>query len=162
MKTKICNICNKEKDISNFHKNGIRNGIQYYKNQCKECRTISKRKWAQENKEKLNSYQRKYISEKGTDGVRTRMHKHRSSKFNVDFESFSISEMLNDCDWKCQNCGCKVHNERFPIAELKAKGLLSTKATIDHIISLSNGGDTLNENLQILCYSCNSKKSNND
>lgn len=44
--------------------------------------------------------------------------------------------------YKCQQCGSTEH------------------LCIDHILPVSRGGDSSDENLQVLCFSCNTKKSN--
>lgn len=50
--------------------------------------------------------------------------------------------ILERDDYKCQLCGLKEH------------------LCIDHVLPISRGGDSSDENLQVLCMSCNTKKSN--
>lgn len=51
-------------------------------------------------------------------------------------------------DYTCKNCGISTHKEPHLLLE------------IDHIIPISKGGLTYEENLQTLCWKCNRSKSN--
>ena len=51
-------------------------------------------------------------------------------------------------DFTCQNCGVSVYAEPHLLIE------------IDHIVPISRGGLTAEENLQALCWKCNRSKSN--
>jgi Homing endonuclease associated repeat/HNH endonuclease len=53
-------------------------------------------------------------------------------------------------DFKCVKCG------RSPATEPKLR------LEIDHILAWSNGGETVEENLQTLCYDCNRGKGNSN
>lgn len=49
---KGCSVCNKVKPLTEFPKNGIRNGEQYYYSHCNECRKpIAKAKYKEETRE---------------------------------------------------------------------------------------------------------------
>ena len=56
-----------------------------------------------------------------------------------------LDEMLEEQDNMCIYCGRKFGEDLPP--------------TLDHIIPLSKGGEHTRENAQMLCRSCNSKKS---
>jgi 5-methylcytosine-specific restriction endonuclease McrA len=49
-------------------------------------------------------------------------------------------------NYTCQSCGISTHVEKHLLLE------------IDHIIPLSKGGETTEENLQALCWKCNRTK----
>lgn len=49
-------------------------------------------------------------------------------------------------DFTCQSCGISSYNERNLLLE------------IDHIVPLSRGGITSEDNLQTLCWKCNRSK----
>lgn len=51
-------------------------------------------------------------------------------------------------NYTCCNCGNSIHNEPNLLLE------------IDHIIPVSKGGCTIEDNLQTLCWKCNRAKSN--
>ena len=77
--------------------------------------------------------------------------KRRSYKYNVAFTQHERREILDRDNWTCQFCNVKVHDENIN-NELKAH--------IDHIIPISKGGNSKPTNLQVLCRTCNLKKSN--
>jgi hypothetical protein len=58
METKKCNVCNIEKNLSNFHK--WKYGPDGYKRECKECRKLETKKYYNENsdmvKQRVNKY----------------------------------------------------------------------------------------------------------
>ena len=57
-------------------------------------------------------------------------------------------EILERDDYTCQNCGISIKDEPNLLLE------------IDHIIPVSKGGMTTEDNLQTLCWRCNRSKSN--
>lgn len=59
----------------------------------------------------------------------------------------SLQDFNGEKFFTCQDKNCKVHSKR--------KGIFQ----IDHIISRNQNGKTILENLQVLCISCNRKKS---
>ena len=59
----------------------------------------------------------------------------------------NLREYIKSRDFfSCQICGNSTHNEKNLLLE------------IDHIIPLSKGGLTIEENLQTLCWKCNRSK----
>jgi 5-methylcytosine-specific restriction endonuclease McrA len=73
-------------------------------------------------------------------------------------------------EFTCQDCGTRVINspdlEKLVrgragtlVVERKTKGGEWTFLVVDHIISRRNGGSNHPQNLQSLCYPCNSAKS---
>lgn len=54
MKTKICPICEKEKELSEFYKAGKDN--KYYQRKCKQCNIDNNKTWSGRNKEKVKEY----------------------------------------------------------------------------------------------------------
>ena len=55
-------------------------------------------------------------------------------------------KMMELDNYTCQNCGASVHNEPNLLLE------------IDHIVPISKGGLTTEDNLQTLCWRCNRSK----
>lgn len=55
MKTKICIICKKEKELNQYDKKR-----KWYLNYCKECRKIKRKEYYKNNREKEIKYARKY------------------------------------------------------------------------------------------------------
>ena len=51
-------------------------------------------------------------------------------------------------DFTCQNCGASIHEQSLLLLE------------VDHIIPISKGGLSTEDNLQTLCWKCNRTKSN--
>lgn len=114
----------------------------YLKNN-KEKVSMSKKNWARNNKDK--------IYESGL--------KRRSRKYFVQFEGVARRKLLERDNWSCKQCGVKVHDRSE--GGIKKSHLWNDefKAHIDHIIPLSKGGDSTPENLQVLCRTCNLRKS---
>ncbi len=83
--------------------------------------------------------------------IKVQLEKRRSYKHKVSFMPHERIEILERDNWKCQICGCLVHDEIIN-DELKAN--------IDHIIPISKGGNSEINNLQVLCRTCNLSKSN--
>lgn len=66
---------------------------------------------------------------------------------SINKRSFSSRiklKKMNEQDYKCANCNCK----------------LDETCHADHIIPHSKGGKTIEENCQVLCRKCNIKKGN--
>lgn len=65
-------------------------------------------------------------------------------------EEFDREVIFDRDGWLCQECGIQC-NTPDPYDR--------TAATIDHVIPLSSGGEHSRRNVQTLCLSCNSRKS---
>jgi hypothetical protein len=62
METKVCSKCKEEKDVCEFHKSTAnKSGLR---NECKLCRTLTKKKYYEENKLNILENKKKYYLEK--------------------------------------------------------------------------------------------------
>jgi len=82
-------------------------------------------------------------------------HKHakrqrRSKSRDAFVENISISRLFFRDQGRCQLCGKKLN--------LKRQAPHPLTATVDHIIPLSKNGEHSYKNVQLACFSCNSKK----
>jgi len=188
MTTKVCKVCNCEKDITEFHilKGGklgrhpkckMRRSeyrkIKYYENHDynlnksreKRIRNVEYYKnYYQENKDKILLYMdeyrlknfikiKRYQSEydKSPAGRLSRSRRdhnrysfEKSHKATLTLEQWN--KILSNQGNKCAMCGKKFSYSLIPEK--------------DHIVPLSKGGSLTFENVQALCKSCNSSKSN--
>lgn len=135
---KLCTSCNEWKSKNQYHKfSRLQDGLEIY---CKKCRKEMTSQYFQTEKGKANSYRSNS--------------KRRSFKHHVFFKPHERKNILDRDNWTCQYCNCKVHD--------KSTGNWNTpnKAHIDHIIPLTEGGNSEPLNLQVLCRTCNLSKSN--
>ena len=166
----------------------MRNGTQRYSSHCKECekkrakikdakRRDAIKQYYQDNKEWINKKQREWhhankssVRERKTKHSRTdlgresnyrRNMKRRSKKYGVQYENHTFLDVLDKYNWTCAKCSKWVHDVRKPLKEMSEEEI-SHKAVADHIIPLKSGGDTVSDNIQILCFSCNSAKVHED
>lgn len=181
MVTKICVICKCEKDISEFH---LKKGGKFGKHsQCKLCKNEISRKHYLENQEyeleRCKKHHKKYYNEhkikfkissteyrnknklkikiqkseydKSPDGKLSRSkrdHRRRMLEFNsvCDLTLDQWVSILVSQENKCNICG-RTFDDRL-------------RPEKDHIIPISKGGGLTYNNVQALCKSCNSSKSN--
>ena len=111
------------------------------------------KQYRQENAERYKESYKKYSqTEKFKKNRYKIMLKRRSYKHKVNFIPHERKAILDRDNWKCCNCGIKVHDDRD-------RPYTPDKANIDHVIPISKGGDSEPNNLQTLCRTCNLSKS---
>ena len=129
---KYCSYCKTAKSIKEFGKNISNN--DNLSDQCKECFITVYKKWYMEN------------SAVHIQNVQVRI---RNLDRALTYEEI---QLVFDRDGnKCQVCG--LTNEKHLINH-------GQRLHLDHIHPLSKGGLTTTDNIQLLCRSCNSRKSN--
>ncbi len=120
---------------------------QKNKDKCKKWLRAYQRK----NREKVNAYQRNYYKERTERQKEAkRLKDNNRVALKIKAEGFITIEewerLKRKYDYTCQ--GCKKKEPEI-------------KLTIDHIIPLTKNGTNWIANIQPLCKSCNSSKSNN-
>jgi 5-methylcytosine-specific restriction endonuclease McrA len=134
---KECTECETWKPFAEYHRFArMHDGREIY---CKECR-----------KKKLSDY---FQTDKGKNNAHRASSKRRSRMKQAKYIPYDRVALLRRDKYTCQSCGIKVHD--------RSTGNWNTpdKAHLDHIVSLENGGETREENLQVLCRTCNLSKS---
>ena len=98
--------------------------------------------WSKKNTDRLKEKRRKY-EELFPDRVRARKHTRRTRILNIDskINPDYINVLKIAQDMKCNYCNQLMINYQ-----------------IDHIVPIARGGDNSNQNLQLLCASCNRQK----
>lgn len=120
-----------------------------YRKSNKNKIAIRDRAYYEKNKDAIARYYRVYYqSERGKLSSSKHCHKRR-------MQTRSILSNLTTEQWKrilqAQSDRCNMCGKSF---------CKSRKPTFDHIVPLSKGGGMTSENIQGLCLSCNSRKSN--
>ena len=173
---KICSKCNTKKSYFDFGKHSqTKDG---YKSRCKECNALEMRiyyaknsdsvnrttkKWIENNRLKHNKYVKKWEAEnseykkelcarwtkQNKDLVNAATQKRRAiKKFQLGDVSKNIVKLLLSMQKNlCINCQSNLTDYGYHI---------------DHIMPISLGGMHEDKNLQLLCPTCNMKKSNKD
>ena len=68
-------------------------------------------------------------------------------------DNFTYKQIFDRDKWRCQMCGVKT--------PARLRGTFEPNAPeLDHIMPLSKSGSHSIDNVQLLCRSCNAKKSN--
>ena len=159
---------------------------EYYE-RTKDERLAYQKEYREGNKHKIATYQRWYRKENSrelrkkrseyytlncehiknrvsaynknnTDKRRQYEYKRRSLKTNARNGYIpTLEELLVKQNGRCMNC-CRTANEIPSISS----GGRQYKWTIDHIIPLSKGGANAEENTNLLCVQCNSRKRDKD
>jgi hypothetical protein len=144
-KTKICNTCGLEKNITEFHK--MKRGKDGVRTTCKECRKIEKKEYTSQ--DYVIEKQKKYYQEH-KETIRKRLNKHywtlnaqyheykkRAKKRNLEFE---LTE--NDCK-NFYNTKCYYCND-----DIKGMGIDRLDSNIGYVLN----------NLVPCCSKCNYMK----
>lgn len=150
--------CKTTKPISEFY---ARNGGKGYRSVCKDCHKKSSRKWLQDNPDREKQHQRKYI-ESHRDAVNKLSRnwkannperaKEISSTSNAKRRSLMKDAPLPSGFWKTL---LEFYGDQCMATNCSK----STDLELDHVVALAKGGTHSMDNFQILCRSCNAKKS---
>ena len=143
-----CYICKKIKllNFDNFYHH--RTGGYGFDYRCKSCLTI---KFSRpQSKKYLKEYWRKLSKEKRQIYTK-RGHLNRYVREKNALGKFTMEQWGSLLDQHNHKCALCFKKEPFI-------GQRVDHLTIDHIIPLSKGGTNFIENIQPLCFSCNSKK----
>jgi 5-methylcytosine-specific restriction endonuclease McrA len=117
-----------------------------------ENRKIYHREYYDTNRESLCQYQvawRKNNKEKYSNYMRAASARKRNAEGETTLEQWNLI-----VEYYCPNNLCPACGKEFD--ETKS----TDKITADHVIPLSKGGTNYPDNIQPLCHSCNSSKSN--
>lgn len=160
-KYKTCSLCKNTKIKSEFHTNKIsKDGFCSW---CKICKSIKDKKYRDENIAEIRENQRLY-SEKNAfkarekakkwkidnpDRVKVNHQKRRARKRDASTGNFTVLDWINIKQFFGYECPACYKREP------------EIKLTMDHIIPLVLGGIHGINNIQPLCFSCNSRKNKN-
>jgi hypothetical protein len=107
-------------------------------------------------KEEISAWEKEYWqTEQGKSVMRNKNYKRKSAKFGVGYEQFNPIDVFKRDGYRCQICKKKTRPDFKNVNHMLYPNL-------DHIISLSNGGEHSMRNTRCLCHQCNIIKSNND
>jgi hypothetical protein len=171
---RTCNTCNVAQPLINFHKNiKCKNGILP---RCKSCRKIADAPYVQAHSEKNRINARKWReinTERADKRAREWALKHPEKiKANRDrfrsTEHGKLSDQSNVRNRRARQRGAEGrHTPKDIAALLKIQRMKCANCTttlkyghhVDHIMPLALGGSNEKSNLQILCPTCNMRKS---
>lgn len=97
-----------------------------------------------------NHYSKQYLLKKESiDEIFTRIEDRKESEKSIDYQRYLMTsgkryDILRRDNFRCQICGRSQSD--------------GAKLEVDHIIPVSKGGKTVDENLQTLCHECNQGK----
>jgi len=188
--TKTCRICNIKKSIDNFYKNK-RNKDGFF-HECKSCHFENGKNWRNKNKdyaslkrketyendkEKNHNYTRAW-RKNNPDLSKQKRHDHyiaNKDRHNENCKAWNknnkfkrIACWINQRAKKFDING-KINEEDIISIFINQKGLcnacskdITNKFTVDHIVTMSKGGENTPKNIQLLCHFCNSSKADKD
>jgi 5-methylcytosine-specific restriction endonuclease McrA len=165
---KSCSGCKEQKPITDFYKKkSEKDGLDNF---CKKCNAANRNAWVAKNKARNNEvtrlrqirhkeerrerykdkykgrykeYRRMYCQQHSAEAL-IRYHNSRAKRNKCE-GTLTLEEWASLCD--IYNHVCLMCGKPEPL-------------TIDHIVPLSKGGSNFIQNIQPLCRSCNSSKSN--
>ena len=122
-----CRECGEEKDVSEFHSAGVKNGKRYYRRKCRDCYRDVKRayrdrkvSWFREYKGGLSCLSCGYSNDTNENfSIKAlEFHHHKDDKlFNVSeglYLGYSKDKILNEinkCMVLCSNCHAEKHTK---------------------------------------------------
>lgn len=88
---------------------------------------------------------------KGRIGLGIGTHKKRAERYGVKYEPINVRYVYNRDEWTCYLCGInvKTYNHRK---------YMKDRASIDHVVPISKGGDHTYSNVMTCCVACNIRK----
>ncbi len=124
---KKCIECGEDKDVSEFHTSGIKNGKRYYRRKCRDCYRCVKQayrdrklSWFREYKDTLACEQCGYSKDTNSNFSIQAMqfHHHNNDKlFNVSegvyfgYSKEKIIDEINKCMVLCSRCHAEKHTK---------------------------------------------------
>ena len=180
-KSKVCSKCKIENNIDEFYEraNGGFHGEckactlekqREYHNENRDKILLRKKEYNRKNKEKIDNYNKKYYIE-NNDDIKLRVKKWkndnpekyknlsvRMSQVRAAREKNVISDFSKK-DW--EDCKNFFKNDNGDL-ECAYCGKILKRATQDHFIPLSKGGNYTKDNIIPVCISCNSSKCDKD
>ena len=174
MEKKVCTKCNKEKNLTEYHKEG--NG---HRPDCKECRKAYKKKYRQDNPEKIKARHKKYrqdnpekvkaykkkYREENSEKIKARHKKYRQE----NLEKVRASGRLKEAKRRAQKINTQVEditdkllNEHWVKNNIDPERCYHCGEApyehLDHYMPFARGGGHAKENLVPSCAPCNLSK----
>jgi 5-methylcytosine-specific restriction endonuclease McrA len=183
---KICNVCNENKPLTEFHKGSGAGGCNSY---CKSCQKQYRQQYVSENRDKVNEYKRKWQNERyKKKKTEIRQYKKDWRKKNLDKEKARVNEwkkknrekvresektyrQMNKYKVKIYNyvsharmndadgdCNAKQLEARIAFYGWRCWICKDDFQQVDHVKPINKGGSNFPANLRPICTSCNSSK----
>lgn len=172
----LCPTCQRTKPASEFRPERLRpGGLQ---GRCKACQDNSIKRWRETNKEHSNEYQRSryhrnpIVRERNLELARkwaarnpekVRAAKQGYKRRNPDVQRMACIRRRSRIKGSTGNL---TEQQWHAILDLAGHACLAcgasattVKLTVDHVVPLAAGGSNSPSNIQVLCMSCNGRKS---
>lgn len=177
MEKKVCNKCNKEKSLTEYHKN--KSAKDGFRSDCKECHCAIVKKYYQENPEKARARHKKYYQEhreqKKANSKKYRKENPEKVKaikrkyIEENPEKVRESKRLSQSKRRARKLNTQVEvitdellNEHWIKKGIDPQRCYHCKEGLyehlDHYYPLSKGGTHTKENLVPSCEYCNLSK----
>jgi 5-methylcytosine-specific restriction endonuclease McrA len=168
--TRVCTVCEERQPINNFDID--KNASAGRRSHCKACRSERMRKWYEDNQERQLARHHERIA-RDPDRIREqdsqRYRRHREKRIELATEAVhirrqrvqqfpqdrgittaSLRELYGD---NCMYCGVEMI---FVVS--KGRKYIRNKATIEHVLPISQGGAHDWDNCRLCCWRCNLRK----
>ena len=168
---RVCKACGVPKPVSEFHRDS--GGTDGYRAQCKPCRNGYMAGYYSDNQDARMAYERdrrlnrpghmraldmaRYERNKdkrillASDGVRRRRARLAGVKTDPDLTTGKLREIHGDL---CCYCGVLMDFVRGK----RGEGIARNRATLEHKMPVSRGGEHTFENTALACHLCNVSK----